>query len=1353
MAWPAGGIDTSNLDASSDSPDSARADLLAAVQQLNDVISMRGVAGGVASLNAQGKIPSTELSASTLLQLIATVDGSGSLLDADKLDGKDSTDYVLVDGSQDVIRTTTPPFRVRANLSLAGSALTAIHSGFGVSVQQSAAGAVGDGFGGQFLMGLDDDGGTARSIAALNWVWGDVSAENAYVDLQVMNAGSTLPNGAKFRFTNENAIELKQTTTPAATPPAGRWAFYFTSAGFTIHDGSSETVLGSGSVTDHGSLTGLADQSDHTWAVTLDGTRVMTGDFQLGAFGGLFTDLGADHAAPASGKVIVYTKSQGLYYRKADGTVIGPLDTGGGASDHGALTGLADDDHPQYALLQPTAAITTWNDSGADRDLIFEGVGFSRLLVLDAGTGTVSVNVTTPAASKRLQVNATGTDAAIYATTVNGTGVEAIASGTGIGGRFQSLDGQGLVVYRAGSSSDFLADLVDDSTGTGGVMLLQAGNAGRTIVDMRDDNAASTFIVGTSSAYFNNAKVAGKQFIARGGTGFDDLLQVDSTDNVVRMNTASSNIGLLNIKGKANQTASLYVVGATGETSTVLIAPLAGVGLRVASGVSGGTAAQIESLDGNTLYLKKSTTSSGVRTGVLVADCFAGSAPVLGVFNQGTGDHLTGFRNAAGTDVAVRLMKDGTYEAREQSSVGAAASGFWRLYFKTDGAYIRSTGAEVKLTAGVGATPGAPDRSVQVNVSGAFTGNGNLLFTAANDLEVIGGVDITRTAGDGLEINTSSTAVGVDLNHSGTGRAVDITSTGSAEALYVNRNDSAGAVPLAVFHEDHASSGNAAVQIRNDGLGSILECLDGATEVFSVRDGGTVHIEGLGSAPSGALGDLYVDTSDNKLYFHNNSGWVSCIEAGGGAPGGSAAGEIQFWTSGPAFAASSDFVWDNTAKDLNITGDSRVSDDAYSSGLVLAIAPLTSTYTAAAQTLAILGTTDVAKMIGTTDNTDGFVRVTSGGYFGLTGTTDADGSLSVKLVRAAAGVLGVQDGSSVDAGVNCLYVKATDYLKSDITETSATPSTPYTGWFDATWNPSASVTADYNSLWVSFTAAGGASNNFTPPDRLAAINARFLGNNASGSIISEGQAINVDLRMTGAGTLTLGSGIRIKATRVVGGTFAEARGIFLEASSGTIGTESPIYSEWAATSYFLGALQTDATFQLNGSISGTVSIGVGSSPSTYTFTLPDSAGSSGQVLQTDGAGVTSWATQTLAHGSTNGLIQLTDGSGNFTSFANFGLLTGVMTSAFPFLIDQTLAGGADTLALRIKANASQTEDLLRITDSADAVLFAIEDDGKIETNQAVANTNTPSGATSAAWPVYDEFGVLKGYVPMYASQW
>jgi microcystin-dependent protein len=57
MAWPGASISTANLDSGTDSPASARADLLAAVQAINDIIGSRAVASGIASTDAAGLVP------------------------------------------------------------------------------------------------------------------------------------------------------------------------------------------------------------------------------------------------------------------------------------------------------------------------------------------------------------------------------------------------------------------------------------------------------------------------------------------------------------------------------------------------------------------------------------------------------------------------------------------------------------------------------------------------------------------------------------------------------------------------------------------------------------------------------------------------------------------------------------------------------------------------------------------------------------------------------------------------------------------------------------------------------------------------------------------------------------------------------------------------------------------------------------------------------------------------------------------------------------------------------------------------------------------------------------------------
>lgn len=73
--------------------------------------------------------------------------------------------------------------------------------------------------------------------------------------------------------------------------------------------------------------------------------------------------------------------------------------------------------------------------------------------------------------------------------------------------------------------------------------------------------------------------------------------------------------------------------------------------------------------------------------------------------------------------------------------------------------------------------------------------------------------------------------------------------------------------------------------------------------------------------------------------------------------------------------------------------------------------------------------------------------------------------------------------------------------------------------------------------------------------------------------------------------------------------------------------------------------------------------------------------------------------------------------------------------------------------LVIKRASTQTKNLVEIQNNAGAVQFGIDPDGEIWTNQASANTATPSGATAYQLPIYNAAGALLGYIPVYGSAW
>lgn len=61
MGWPADDLDTSNMDAGTDSPALARPMLVRLLNRVKTIIAARGVANGIASLDRNGKIPSIQV--------------------------------------------------------------------------------------------------------------------------------------------------------------------------------------------------------------------------------------------------------------------------------------------------------------------------------------------------------------------------------------------------------------------------------------------------------------------------------------------------------------------------------------------------------------------------------------------------------------------------------------------------------------------------------------------------------------------------------------------------------------------------------------------------------------------------------------------------------------------------------------------------------------------------------------------------------------------------------------------------------------------------------------------------------------------------------------------------------------------------------------------------------------------------------------------------------------------------------------------------------------------------------------------------------------------------------------------
>jgi len=130
-------------------------------------------------------------------------------------------------------------------------------------------------------------------------------------------------------------------------------------------------------------------------------------------------------------------------------------------------------------------------------------------------------------------------------------------------------------------------------------------------------------------------------------------------------------------------------------------------------------------------------------------------------------------------------------------------------------------------------------------------------------------------------------------------------------------------------------------------------------------------------------------------------------------------------------------------------------------------------------------------------------------------------------------------------------------------------------------------------------------------------------------------------------------------------TFASGTGAF------TIGAPST-----ATTALTITQNSTSAHLDLKGSTSGTVSIKTAVAAGTWVMTLPSATGTSGQVLQTDGTGVTSWASPTL------GTVTSVAGTGTVNGIS----LSGTVTSSGSL----TLSGTLSSIANSALTNSSVT---------------------------------------------------------------
>lgn len=279
---------------------------------------------------------------------------------------------------------------------------------------------------------------------------------------------------------------------------------------FSPADIASMAGTHGGAGTDHGTLSGLADD-DHTQYLLADGTRTLSGNLTItGTVDG--RDIAADGAAldalagaepnpdvvsQAEAEAGVATTER-IWTAQRVAQAIAALGGGGGVTDHGALTGLADDDHTQYLLADGTRALT--GDLNVGSFGIISTVGNIHLALPDAA-GANKVVIEDSGAIEQAAIDSDGN------LTLNGT----------VDGRDIATDGSKLDGISAGAdvTSTVLGTVTGDVTFSGTVSSIAAGVVGTTEIA---DEAVTT-------AKLQHIPTA--RFLGRNTTGVGDVESLD----------------------------------------------------------------------------------------------------------------------------------------------------------------------------------------------------------------------------------------------------------------------------------------------------------------------------------------------------------------------------------------------------------------------------------------------------------------------------------------------------------------------------------------------------------------------------------------------------------------------------------------------------------------------------------------------------------------------------------------------------------------------------------------------------------------------------------------------------------
>ena len=665
------------------------------------------------------------------------------------------------------------------------------------------------------------------------------------------------------------------------------------------------------------------------------------------------------------------------------------------------------------------------------------------------------------------------------------------------------------------------------------------------------------------------------------------------------------------------------------------------------SGPASSTDAQLAIFNGSTGKVIRAATTTGVlkATSGVVTAASAGTdyiAPggALGTPSSGTLTNATGLPistgvSGLGSNVATAL-------GVSVGSAGAFVLNGGALGTPTSGTLTNATGLPVSTgISGLG-TNVATALAVNVGSSGAVVVNGGALGTPSSG---------TLTNATGLPLTTGVTGT-LPVANGGTG----LSSLGSANQ-YLKVNSGGSALEFATLTAGDVSGPSSATDnriarfdgttgkliqsssasITDTGQGSFV----GYMQVTANTGAGTSGYLELQSADAGSgtktlrLQPSSSASTSTQTYtfptsYGTNGNVLTSDGSGGlswGAAGGNPAGsdtQIQFNSSG-AFGASANLTWDGSNVQLGATGALRLAD-LDSSNYIGIKAP---------NTLA----SNVTYTLPSADGSNGYALTTNGsGTLSWAAISASPGGSSTQIQFNSSGSFAGSSNLTWD-GVN-VQLGATGAMRFADTDSS-----------------------NYIGLKAPGTVA--ANVTFTLPNA-DGLNGQFLKTDGSGALSWS--------TPTGGGDVTGPSSSIASSIAVYNGTSGKAIqdgtqvGYLYFAdpaiAEGSLTQVGQIYASYEIRINLAGGSSARG-LHLKRDASNSVRLQAPASGGNTTFVLPAGAGSSGQVLSTDGSGNLSWANLAVANGGTgqtsftNGQLLIGNTTGNTLTKATLTAGTGI----------------------------------------------------------------------------------------------